>query len=161
MFTLPLWTPELKSKLYSKRDLVSKKTNIMHQLNKQTRGTFLALLLTLPLLFAGCGKTSNYGYPSNVNFSNEGGSKEIKGNDSPYLLGIADNEGDGEAVHIQQPGDSMNVTYQWLTIKAKKGEHKFTLIAQPKQGGGSRTLHVYAGTDPTDMDNMATIKVVQ
>lgn len=133
----------------------------MHQLNKQTRGTFLALLLTLPLLFAGCGKTSNYGYPSNVNFSNAGGSKEIKGNDSPYLLGIADDEGDGEAVHIQQPGDSMNVTYQWLTIKAKKGEHKFTLIAQPKQGGGSRTLRVYAGTDPTDMDNMATIKVMQ
>ena len=128
----------------------------MHQLNKQTRGAFLALLLTLPLLFAGCGKTSNYGYPSNVNFS-----KEIKGNDSPYLLGIADDEGDGEAVHIQQPGDSMNVTYQWLTIKAKKGESKFTLIAQPKQGGGSRTLRVYAGIDPTDMDNMATIKVAQ
>ena len=133
----------------------------MHQLNKQTRGAFLALLLTLPLLFAGCGKTSNHGYPSNVNFSNAGGSKEIKGNDSPYLLGIADDEGDGEAVHIQQPGDSMNVTYQWLTIKAKKGEHKFTLIAQPKQGGTGRTLRVYAGTDPTDMDNMATIKVVQ
>ena len=133
----------------------------MHQLNKQTRGTFLALLLTLPLLFIGCGETGNYGYPSNVNFSNEGGSKEIKGNDSPYLLGIADDEGDGEAVHIQQPGDSMNVTYQWLTIKAKKGEHKFTLIAQPKQGGGSRTLRVYAGIDPTDMDNMATIKVAQ
>ena len=121
----------------------------MHQLNKQTRGNFLALLLTLPLLFTGCGKTSNYGYPSNVNFSNEGGSKEIKGNESPYLLGIADDEGDGEAVHIQQPGDSMNVTYQWLTIKAKKGEHKFTLIAQPKQGGTGRTLRVYAGTDPT------------
>lgn len=133
----------------------------MHQLDKKTRGTFLTLLLTLPLLFAGCGKTSNYGYPSNVNFSNEGGSKEIKGNDSPYLLGIADDEGDGEAVHIQQPGDSMNVTYQWLTIKAKKGEHKFTLIAQPKQDGGSRTLRVYAGIDPTDMDNMATIKVAQ
>ena len=66
-----------------------------------------------------------------------------------------------KAVHIQQPGDSMNVTYQWLTIKAKKGEHKFTLIAQPKQDGGSRTLRVYAGIDPTDMDNMATIKVVQ
>lgn len=133
----------------------------MHQLNKQTRIAFFALLLTLPLLFAGCGKTSNYGYPSNVNFSNEGGSKEIKGNDSPYLLGIADNEGDGEAAQIQQDGDSMNISYQWLTIKAKKGESKFTLIAQPKQDGTGRTLRVYAGIDPTDMDNMATIKVAQ
>ena len=134
---------------------------MMNHIHKKTRIAFFALLLTLPLLFTSCGKTSNYGYPSNVNFSNAGGSKEIKSNDSPYLLGIADDEGDGEAVHIQQPGDSMNVTYQWLTIKAKKGEHKFTLIAQPKQGGGSRTLRVYAGIDPTDMDNMATIKVVQ
>lgn len=133
----------------------------MRQLDKKTRGTFLTLLLTLPLLFAGCGKTSNYGYPSNVNFSNEGGSKEIKGNDSPYLLGIADDDGNGEAAQIQQDGDSMNISYQWLTIKAKKGESKFRLIAQPKQGGGSRTLRVYAGIDPTDMDNMATIKVVQ
>ena len=133
----------------------------MRQLDKKTKGAFLTLLLTLPLLFAGCGKTSNYGYPSNVNFSNEGGSKEIKGNDSPYLLGIADDEGDGEAAQIQQDGDSMNISYKWLTISAKKGESKFTLIAQPKQGGGSRTLRVYAGIDPTDMDNMATIKVVQ
>lgn len=134
---------------------------MMNHIHKKTRIAFFALLLTLPLLFAGCGKTSNYGYPSNVNFSNAGGSKEIKGNDSPYLLGIADDEGNGEAAQIQQDGDSMNVTYQWLTIKAKKGESKFTLIAQPKQGGGSRTLRVYAGIDPTDMDNMATIKVVQ
>ena len=133
----------------------------MRQLDKKTKGAFLTLLLTLPLLFAGCGKTSNYGYPSNVNFSNEGGSKEIKGNDAPYLLGIADDEGNGEAAQIQQDGDSMNISYQWLTIKAKKGESKFRLIAQPKQGGGSRTLRVYAGIDPTDMDNMATIKVVQ
>nr|MBF0969768.1 hypothetical protein [Alloprevotella tannerae] len=133
----------------------------MNHIHKKTRIAFFALLLTLPLLFAGCGKTSNYGYPSNVNFSNEGGSKEIKGNDSPYLLGIADDDGNGEAAQIQQDGDSMNISYQWLTIKAKKGESKFTLIAQPKQGGGSRTLRVYAGIDPTDMDNMATIKVVQ
>ena len=134
---------------------------MMNHIHKKTRIAFFALLLTLPLLFAGCGKTSNYGYPSNVNFSNEGGSKEIKGNDSPYLLGIADDDGDSEAAQIQQDGDSMNISYQWLTIKAKKGESKFTLIAQPKQGGGSRTLRVYAGIDPTDMDNMATIKVVQ
>ena len=134
---------------------------MMNHIHKKTRIAFFALLLTLPLLFAGCGKTSNYGYPSNVNFSNAGGSKEIKGNDSPYLLGIADDEGNGEAAQIQQDGDSMNISYQWLTIKAKKGESKFTLIAQPKQGGGSRTLRVYAGIDPTDMDNMATIKVVQ
>ena len=69
----------------------------MRQLDKKTKGAFLTLLLTFPLLFTGCGKTSNYGYPSNVNFSNEGGSKEIKGNDSPYLLGIADDDGDSEA----------------------------------------------------------------
>lgn len=34
----------------------------MHQLHKKTKGAFLTLLLTLPLLFAGCGETGNYGY---------------------------------------------------------------------------------------------------
>ena len=28
----------------------------MHQLHKKTKGAFLTLLLTLPLLFAGCGE---------------------------------------------------------------------------------------------------------
>ena len=123
--------------------------------------TLCTLILTLPLLFTSCGKTGNYGYPSKLDFSNEGGSKEVKGNDYPYSIEIADYEGNGKSVSVYSVGDSMNVTYQWLTIKAKKGEHKFTLIAQPKQDGGSRTLRVYAGIDPTDMDNMATIKVAQ
>jgi len=56
----------------------------MHQLNKQTKGAFLALLLTLPLLFTGCGETGNYGYPSKVVLTKSGGSKEVKGNG--YLL---------------------------------------------------------------------------
>ncbi|WP_296088267.1 hypothetical protein [Alloprevotella tannerae] len=123
--------------------------------------TLYALILTLPLLFTSCGKTGNYGYPSRLDFSNEGGSKEVKGNDYPYSIEIADYDGNGKSVSEYSAGDSMNVTYQWLTIKAKKKESKFTIIAEPKNGGKSRKLYVYADIDPTEPGMPAEIKVVQ
>lgn len=120
--------------------------------------TLYTLLLTLPLLFAGCGETGNYGYPSKVVLTKSGGSKEVKGNDSPYLIEILDYDGNGEVSKVfGAAGDSMIVSYQWLTIKAKKGDSKLQLIAAPKQSGKSRTLYVHAPV----MDTGAEIKVVQ
>ena len=130
----------------------------MHQLHKKTKGAFLTLLLTLPLLFAGCGETGNYGYPSKVVLTKSGGSKEVKGNDSPYLIEIRDYDGNGEVSKVfGEHKDSLIVSYQWLTIKAKKGDSKLQLIAAPKQSGKSRTLYVHAPV----MDTGAEIKVVQ
>lgn len=120
--------------------------------------TLYTLLLTLPLLFTGCGETGNYGYPSKVVLTKSGGSKEVKGNDSPYLIEILDYDGNGEVSKVfGAAGDSMIVSYQWLTIKAKKGDSKLQLIAAPKQSGKSRTLYVHAPV----MDTGAEIKVVQ
>ena len=130
----------------------------MNHIHKKTRIAFFALLLTLPLLFAGCGETGNYGYPSKVVLTKSGGSKEVKGNDSPYLIEIHDYDGNGEVSKVfGAAGDSMIVSYQWLTIKAKKGDTKLQLIAAPKQSGKSRTLYVHAPV----MDTGAEIKVVQ
>lgn len=131
---------------------------MMNHIHKKTRIAFFALLLTLPLLFAGCGETGNYGYPSKVVLTKSGGSKEVKGNDSPYLIEILDYDGNGEVSKVfGAAGDSMIVSYQWLTIKAKKGDTKLQLIAAPKQSGKSRTLYVHAPV----MDTGAEIKVVQ
>ncbi|WP_296092574.1 hypothetical protein [Alloprevotella tannerae] len=131
---------------------------MMNHIHKKTRIAFFALLLTLPLLFAGCGETGNYGYPSKVVLTKSGGSKEVKGNDSPYLIEIHDYDGNGEVSKVfGAAGDSMIVSYQWLTIKAKKGDTKLQLIAAPKQSGKSRTLYVHAPV----MDTGAEIKVVQ
>ena len=131
---------------------------MMNHIHKKTRIAFFALLLTLPLLFAGCGETGNYGYPSKVVLTKSGGSKEVKGNDSPYLIEIHDYDGNGEVSKVfGAAGDSMIVSYQWLTIKAKKGDTKLQLIATPKQSGKSRTLYVHAPV----MDTGAEIKVVQ
>ena len=120
--------------------------------------TLYTLLLTLPLLFIGCGETGNYGYPSKVVLTKSGGSKEVKGNDALYLIEICDYDGNGEVSNVfGAAGDSMIVSYQWLTIKAKKGDTKLQLIAAPKQSGKSRTLYVHAPV----MDTGAEIKVVQ
>ena len=123
--------------------------------------TLYALILTLPLLFTSCGKVGNYGYPSKVVLTKSGGSKEVKGNDYPYSIEIADYDGNGKSASVYSAGDSLNVTYQWLTIKAKKKESKFTIIAEPKKGGKSRKLYVYADIDPTEPGMPAEIKVVQ
>ena len=131
---------------------------MMNHIHKKTRIAFFALLITLPLLFTGCGETGNYGYPSKVVLTKSGGSKEVKGNDSPYLIEILDYDGNGEVSKVfGAAGDSMIVSYQWLTIKAKKGDSKLQLIAAPKQSGKSRTLYVHAPV----MDTGAEIKVVQ
>ena len=120
--------------------------------------TLYTLLLTLPLLFIGCGETGNYGYPSKVVLTKSGGDKEVKGTDSPYLIEIRDYDGNGAVSNpLGTAGDSMIVSYQWLTIKAKKGDTKLQLIAAPKQSGKSRTLYVHAPV----MDTGAEIKVVQ
>ena len=130
----------------------------MHQLHKKTKGAFLTLLLTLPLLFAGCGETGNYGYPSKVVLTKSGGDKEVKGNGAPYLIEIRDYDGNGAVSNpLGTAGDSMIVSYQWLTIKAKKGDTKLQLIAAPNQSGKSRTLYVHAPVT----DSEAEIKVVQ
>ena len=131
---------------------------MMNHIHKKTRIAFSALLLTLSLLFAGCGETGNYGYPSKVVLTKSGGSKEVKGNDAPYLIEIHDYDGNGEVSKVfGAAGDSMIVSYQWLTIKAKKGDTKIQLIAAPKQSGKSRTLYVHAPIT----DSEAEIKVVQ
>ena len=123
--------------------------------------TLYTLLLTLPLLFTGCGKVGNYGYPSKVFFNNAGGSKEIKGDDFPHSFEITNFDGVGEYKAVNYKLDSTIVTYQWLTIKAKNGENKFTLIVAPKQSGKSRTLYIRADIDPSEPGMPAEIKVVQ
>ena len=123
--------------------------------------TLYTLLLTLPLLFIGCGETGNYGYPSKVVLTNAGGSKEIKGDDFPRSFEITNFDGVGEHKAVNYKLDSTIVTYQWLTIKAKNGENKFTLVVEPKKGGKSRTLYIRADIDPTEPGMPAEIKVVQ
>ena len=131
---------------------------MMNHIHKKTRIAFFVLLLTLPLLFTGSGETGNYGYPSKVVLTKSGGSKEVKGNDAPYLIEIRDYDGNGEESKVfGAAGDSMIVSYQWLTIKAKKGDTKLQLIATPKQSGKSRKLYVHAPIT----DSEAEIKVVQ
>ncbi|MBF0957122.1 MAG: hypothetical protein HXK19_04465, partial [Alloprevotella tannerae] len=67
----------------------------------------------------------------------------------------------GEHKAVNYKLDSTIVTYQWLTIKAKNGENKFTLVVAPKQSGKSRTLYIRADIDPSEPGMPAEIKVVQ
>lgn len=86
----------------------------------------IATLLQFGVLVAlcACDNTNNFGYPSKITFSNDGGEKIVQGDDSFYDIEIADYNGDGEnsnPIISDNGNDTLTVNYQWLTIKIKWG----------------------------------------
>ena len=108
----------------------------MKSLRKTFRNRLVILSSSLLLFFVSCGETGNYGYPSKVVFNNSGGDKEVKGTDSPYLIEIRDYDGNGAVSNpLGTAGDSMIVSYQWLTIKAKKRREQTSTHCRPQSVG--------------------------
>lgn len=76
----------------------------------------------------------------------------------PYIatLEILDYDGDGNCAYAED-GDSMIVTYKWLTAKMRTYDNKVELIAEPSNSSKKRTLYVYV----YDGKNMSDTKVTQ
>ena len=110
--------------------------------------TACCLIVTL----AGCTNLDNYGYPKSLSFGKEGGQKVVKGDDGIYHLTISNYNGDGN----YSDGDSIIVTYEWLTVKCAKFDDTWTIIAEPNTTGKNRKLYVYGAVD--DGDAEMTIK---
>lgn len=106
-----------------------------------------------------CNPLNNYGYPDKISFSKEGGTRSISGNEQPYDLEITDYDGNGKNDSMEEnvPLDSFKVTYKWLIAKAKKGDSKIDITAEPNTTGRSRTLYVSGMID----DSFFETKVAQ
>lgn len=104
------------------------------------------VLTGLVLLLASCSILHNYGYPYSISFGQEGGTKEISGKDCPYLLEIKNADGERVSVGFLDDefaaSDSFWVSHHWLTVKAKKGDDKVLITAEPNTTGHSRKLYV-------------------
>lgn len=115
------------------------------------------LAAAVALLLAGC-NGGNYGYPSGVNFSKDGGVKVAQGDDGFYNLEINDYNGDGPSQPVtMDTKDTVAVTSDWLTVKYVPGEHQVTIAAAPNTTGRSRHRWFYGMVD----DGFAEIKVTQ
>lgn len=103
-------------------------------------------LFGIVILMGSCSILDNYGYPGKISFGSEGGTKEISGDDYPYTLEITNTDDDGVNVGILYDefasSDSFWVSHKWLTVKAKKGDNKIFITAEPNTTGRSRTLYV-------------------
>lgn len=122
------------------------------------RNIFSIGLLAILLSLVSCNK-ENMGFPSSVNFSKNGGSMIIKGEEMPYIFGleILDYDGDGNFTNRSEESDSIMVSYQWLTAKMRVSDNKVELIAEPSNSSKKRTLYLFVH----DGKDMSETKVTQ
>jgi hypothetical protein len=110
----------------------------------------------LPLL-AACNSTDNYGYPSNITFEKEGGTKVCSGTSGCYLVEIHEYNGDGNATYSKGENDTIIATYDWLTVKFRQYTEVLSITASPNTTGKKRTLYLSGMVN----DFSADIKVTQ
>lgn len=116
----------------------------------------LLALMFFILPLCACIGGDNNGYPSRITFNKGGGIRKVYGRETCDNLEITDYNGDGVA-STGHPGDSMIVTYKWLTVKASMYDHELTIIAEPNTTGKGRRLYIGAWS----CDDLAEIKVCQ
>ena len=117
----------------------------------------IIVLLFILSLFASCGSNDNFGYPSKIVFGREGGTRICSGTSSCYVVEITNYNGDGKTSQALTL-DSLEVTYDWLTIKSKRPNRmQLEMTAAPNHTGKRHTLYVHGMVN----NDAAEIKVVQ
>ena len=116
-------------------------------------------LVSAVLLLTSCEIFDNRGYPFKVNFGSQGGTQKVFGDEGIYTLEIADYNANGTSAQRDTITDSLIVTYEWLTAKAKMidFDRSITLIAEPNKTGKKRRFYVRGMVDNYSID----IKVTQ
>lgn len=120
----------------------------------------ISILLGIFMFLCACDNTNNFGYPTKITFSNDGGEKIVQGDDSFYNIEIANYNGNGKntpPMILEEGNDTLMVNYLWLTIKMKWGDTKMFLTAEPNTTHKKRTLYVRGNVT----DDFAEIKVDQ
>lgn len=121
------------------------------------KAKILFIFLTVLCLFTSCTSPANYGFPYNVMFGKEGGSTICSGTESFYHITISDYDGNGNGRLEDGENDTIMVSYEWLTVKFRKGMTEFKLAATPNTTGKKRTLYLDVAVDNLAAD----IKVTQ
>lgn len=120
---------------------------------KKLWGVLMALSLMAGL--TACGD-DDLGFPETLRFGKDGGTVTVHGASSLIYFDIVGYDGntvDGE----ESVGDSVFVSYQWLSVKSKKFTSELIITAAPMETGKERTLCIGVCDGPDSQD----IKVVQ
>ena len=125
-------------------------------MTKKIIGTLLQFGVLVAL--CACDTSDNFGYPSKIAMTHEGCERIVTGEVAFDNIEIANYNGDGSSVSPNpDKSDSLTISYDWLTIKAKNYDRKLLLIAQPNKSGKRRKLYVMGSSG----NDLIEIKVEQ
>ncbi len=113
----------------------------------------LAVIITLA---AGC-TNDNHGLPDEIIFGKNGGKIAIKCPENIYSGDLFFQAMPMAEPDLSDSPDSIKLRYEWLEIKARKGDKKFIITAEPASAGGGDIVVVVR----TDLAKWSDIKVVR
>ena len=100
----------------------------------------LLIALLIPILFVSCFKEEDFGYPSDVVFTNDGGEQVITG-EVPFTHAEIIDHKSGEDGEIYISENSEIVVFNWLKIEyPAAGSYELKVYAEPNNTGKSRQL---------------------
>lgn len=110
---------------------------------------FTLLALVVAVVMTSCEKEVDFGYPTSVTFTADGGEKTITGVEPFTDAHIHDyNSGDQGSV-LPNEGDIDIEVFKWLKIEYVTHSRELKIIAEPNASGKSRKLHIelYSGPE--------------
>lgn len=109
---------------------------------------FTLLALVVAVVMTSCEKEVDFGYPTSVTFTADGGEKTITGVEPFTDAHIHDyNSGDQGSV-LPNEGDIDIEVFKWLKIEYVTHSRELKIIAEPNASGKSRKLHIELHSGP-------------
>ena len=109
---------------------------------------FALLALVVVVVMTSCEKEVDFGYPTSVTFTADGGEKTITGVEPFTDAHIHDyNSGDQGSV-LPNEGDIDIEVFKWLKIEYVTHSRELKIIAEPNASGKSRKLHIELHSGP-------------
>lgn len=103
---------------------------------------FTLLALVVAVVMTSCEKEVDFGYPTSVTFTADGGEKTITGVEPFTDAHIHDyNSGDQGSV-LPNEGDIDIEVFKWLKIEYVTHSRELKIIAEPNTSAKSRQLHI-------------------
>ena len=109
---------------------------------------FTLLALVVAVVMTSCEKEVDFGYPTSVTFTADGGEKTITGVEPFTDAHIHDYKSGEDGEFVPREDDIQCQVYEWLTIEYLANSTELKIIAEPNASGKSRKLHIELHSGP-------------
>lgn len=109
---------------------------------------FALLVLVVAVVMTSCEKEVDFGYPTSVAFTADGGEKTVTGVEPFTDAHIHDYKSGEDGEFVSREDDIQYQVYEWLTIEYLANSTELKIIAEPNASGKSRKLHIELHSGP-------------